>query len=179
MLLKEVGRTLFGGCTLYVIMAACSGSEGSGGSGVASSTSAGGSGGNEGNGGDGGAAQGGRDGGIFDALTDPVREADAEPMSGSRLKGKYLLGSDGSKQYQQTALGSGIGTNQLYVQAVWYDSQRQEDCIFTTASDGQTRCVPVGYEGNVYYSDAQCTQLATHILGIPPQGCTWAKPKIC
>jgi hypothetical protein len=85
-----------------------------------------------------------------------VPEADAEPQSGSRLKGKYLLGEDGSKEYQYRVTEK-LGAPQGAVGAVWWDSQRQEDCIFGPAGDGQKRCMP--FEGANWaggYADSQC-----------------------
>jgi len=82
------------------------------------------------------------DSGLADALTDPVPPASAEPAAGSRLRPRYRLGDDGAKEFLAGA---------------WFDSQRNEDCTFTLASDGKTRCMPPGTEFR-YYADASCTQ---------------------
>jgi hypothetical protein len=64
-------------------------------------------------------------------------------VSGPRLRAKYYLGTDGSKQFHG-----------------WYDSQRQEDCFYVTATDGTRRCMPVDYSAKFgsYFADAACTQ---------------------
>lgn len=160
MKIGEIGKSLMGACIVYVAMAACSaaGREPSGAaSGTASgshSTASSGHGGagqggyggtaNVGQGGDTGAGQGGDDAGIWDALTDPVSEAAAEPTSGSRLKAKYRVGDDGSK---------------AYLPYIWYDSQRQEDCYFTVAADGKERCLPTTSvaSAGVFFADAACS----------------------
>jgi hypothetical protein len=79
---------------------------------------------------------------MWDAMTDPVPDASADPVSGTRLKAKYRSGSDGSKGY---------------IPSLWYDSQRQEDCAFAVAGDGVERCIPSGLSV-VAFSDAACTQ---------------------
>jgi hypothetical protein len=84
-------------------------------------------------------------GAIVDALTDPVSSASAQTMtSGSRLKAKWYVGADGSKQF----LG-------------WHDSQLNTDCDFGVASDGATRCIPAYPAGALvatYFADAACSQ---------------------
>ena len=84
-------------------------------------------------------------GAIVDALTDPVSSASAQTMtSGSRLKAKWYVGADGSKQF----LG-------------WHDSQLNTDCDFEVASDGATRCIPAYPAGALlatYFADAACSQ---------------------
>ncbi len=84
------------------------------------------------------------DAGILDALTDPVSEANADSVSGSRLKAYYVNGEDGSKASMVDR---------------WYDSERFEDCSFRTMYDGSLRCIPVDKitEANVY-ADAGCTK---------------------
>lgn len=114
--------SLAGSAVIYVAMAACS-SSGSGGAG------------------------GGRDGGDFsDVLTDPVAEASADPVSGSRLKAYYHVGEDGSKAYDN---------------GHWWDSTRGEDCYFQPASDGKLHCLPTTPTTTAvvfYYIDDKCTQ---------------------
>jgi hypothetical protein len=128
--------------------------------------------------GSGGAGMGGHggepeDSGIFDALTDPVSDAIASP--GTRLKGKFYLSDDGAKEYQyvpEVILGNSNGVHQL-----WYDSQRQEDCIFGTADDGKIRCMPtdtVYWDGA--YADAQCT-VGMVLVAVPPIQCNFTAPK--
>jgi hypothetical protein len=140
MKLRDVAMTLIGGSVLYVAMAACAGPR----SGPLSSHGPSGAGGATGHLGVGGSSgAGGRaDSGLGDALGDPVSSAQADPLPGSRLKPKFRLGEDGAKEY---------------LQGLWFDTQRGEDCSFQLAADGQTRCLPKGNTFQ-YYADAQCTQ---------------------
>jgi hypothetical protein len=81
---------------------------------------------------------------VIEALSNPVDEALADPQPGSRLKGKFTSGSDGSM---------------LYRADVMYDAQRAEDCAYRIAADGVLRCLPVDlWQDWVFYSDAACTQ---------------------
>jgi hypothetical protein len=75
-------------------------------------------------------------------VTDTVSEAQAQP-SGSRLKANWLVGSDGSRQFQN-----------------WHDTQLNMDCLFLTAADGTTRCLPSDQTITVtnYYADSACSQ---------------------
>lgn len=181
--MRRVAEALAAGAVIYVVMAACSGGKkeramvaddgpseagladvGAGGSGGGedSSSSGGvagvgtdGSAGAIGLGGMGGAeldamADAGRDASedgslvdaIADALTDPVPDATAN-QSGTRIKARWLTTADGARQF--------VG---------WHDSARSEDCKFTTAADGEIRCLPEGIDQNSrpYYADANCTQ---------------------
>jgi hypothetical protein len=70
----------------------------------------------------------------------PISEARAE--SGTRLKARWLVGSDGSRQFVN-----------------WRDTELDAECTFQSASDGSSRCQP--YSAGVEtggYSDAACTQ---------------------
>jgi len=125
MKVRDVLAALGGGWVIYVAMVACNGGAdapfGSGGS------------------------TGSEDAGdIIDALTDPVPDANAEPVSGSRLKARYIAGEDGSKSY---------------LPGQWYDTERQENCFFQTAADGKKRCLPAETlkESLPYFIDAACT----------------------
>jgi hypothetical protein len=80
------------------------------------------------------------DSGLVDALLDPVPKAAADPTSGSRLRARYRLAGDGSKEY---------------LPGSWFDSQRNETCAFVMAADGQERCLPDGVSV-VAYADSQC-----------------------
>ncbi len=131
MKMRESVLSLMGGGMVYVAMAACSG--GGAGPGTHGSGAPGG----------GGAtthAGLAPDSGLVDALLDPVPEAAADPVSGRRLKAQYRLGDDGSKEY---------------ISGTWYDSQRNENCSFTLAADGSTRCLPDGV-GVTVYGDSAC-----------------------
>lgn len=104
-------------------------------------------------------------GAIFDALTDPVSPANADPVSRKRLKAKYRTGDDGSKEYLGNA---------------WYDSGRNEDCSFALAADGKERCLPgkpvtdfVSIAGatvvaNPAFKDAACSVPIFWITNIDP-----------
>ncbi|MGH7269839.1 MAG: hypothetical protein ACREJ3_05355 [Polyangiaceae bacterium] len=81
----------------------------------------------------------------------PIASALADiNAGGSRLKANYYAGSDGSQQFLST----------------FHDAMRNEDCAFSTASDGTIRCLPAAPTGpgaspsmySVYYTDAACTQ---------------------
>jgi len=136
MKLHHVIRLLVGSTAIYLALAM---SHGCGGSdpGLYPSGGSGGAGGNHGataSAGKGGASSTG-------SVMNPVPDANANE-SGSRIKAKYYVGSDGSRQW-----------------AGWYDSQRKEDCYYQYASDEAFRCMPsVGYASTGYFSDAACTK---------------------
>jgi hypothetical protein len=157
---KEGLKLVLGSVVVYVVMAACasvgtmSPSDTSAGAGSSSGGAASASGSSSGgNGSDGSGSSGGSTGAdsggmsLLDALTDPVPAANADTtQSGSRLKAKYYVGSDGSKQF----LG-------------WHDSMLNVDCSFLLASDATTRCIPaappgVGIATQNFFADAACTQ---------------------
>lgn len=127
-------------------MAACTGAEHatSSGGGEAGHIAGAGGLGATGQGGAGHGGAGGKDAGIWDVLTDPVPEASADPVSGSRLKATYRIADDGAK---------------AYLPYIWYDSARGEDCAFALAADGKERCLPNHYVFATYYQDPACTQL--------------------
>ena len=85
----------------------------------------------------------------------PVPAAKADTTtSGSRLKARNYVGSDGSKQFWG-----------------WHDSMVNADCSFLPASDGTTRCLPVGVGTATggYFSDPGCSQpLAQAAKGCSP-----------
>jgi hypothetical protein len=132
----DVGRSVVSGCVVYVAMAACSGSTGD-------------------------MTKGSLDGGsseptvdatdstdapsLLDAIVNPVPDANAETTTnGSRLKAMYRVGEDGSRQLLSS----------------WHDSTRNEDCTFSFAADGFTRCLPSGLNTTAgsYFADAACTK---------------------
>jgi hypothetical protein len=92
---------------------------------------------------------GGDGGHVGDANLDGPVGGSGDPVdinkSGTRIKMKVLNTPDGAKVFQNN-----------------YDTQRNEDCTFTVASDGVMRCLPsgasVGYGG--FFSDAACTMPA-------------------
>lgn len=133
---------LGGSIAIYVIMAACSAGSGPG----LTLSNDGGTTSSSSSGGDG-------SGGVLDALTDPVGSAKADPtQSGTRLKVKYYAGSDGSQQV-----------------SLMHDSQRNEDCSFQLAADGNIRCLPSGAEAYVYFADSGCSQ---HLAIVVNSSCT-------
>jgi hypothetical protein len=132
-----------------------------------------------GNPGSGGRIGVGGDSGIMDALTDPVPNAEAgveNPQSGTRLKGKYIMGSDGSKEYLTRTLdvNQDIGSANsqgISSHPIWYDSMLMQDCSFYVAADGDTRCLVgraspdlQGGSWGILYSDNQCTQLILEVI---------------
>ncbi len=98
-------------------------------------------------------------------LTEPVPDAAAEPTSGKRLKRKFRVGEDGSKEVVQVTLTAAEvdGSPPENVRGVWYDSERKEDCVFRLAADGAERCLPFARTGLLYFSDDACTK---HVAGI-------------
>lgn len=84
-----------------------------------------------------------RDASIIDAITDPVAEAQADPIDGTRLRAYYMTGDDGSK---------------YSIYGRWWDSLRMEDCNFLPASDGKLRCLPSASVATLYFVDASCAQ---------------------
>lgn len=105
----------------------------------------GGGGGGDGNGSGGGSGDGNGSGG-------PANGDDATASrSGTRIKLRYMTTPDGAKIFQ------GV-----------FDTQRNEECYFGTAADGQTRCLPTGivfaYAAG-YFADASCTQPAAIFYG--------------
>jgi hypothetical protein len=156
MKMRDVGISLLGGGMVYVAMAACSsghnpGTAARGTGGGATAVSSGASGHT--------ASGAGSDGGMMDALMDPVPSASADPTDGRRLKAQYMLGDDGSK---------------AYVPGVWFDSMRNETCSFAPAADGMMRCLPEGVQSDVF-SDAACTMpllIATSGCAAPAYGLT-------
>jgi hypothetical protein len=91
----------------------------------------------------GGNASGGGLGGMIGDMMDPVDDADAAPAtSGTRLRARYYIGEDGSKQF--------IG---------WHDKTRDEDCSFWKGTDGVLRCTPFyATSPPIYFGNADCTQ---------------------
>jgi hypothetical protein len=60
--------------------------------------------------------------------------------SGTRLKVRSIVGTDGSKQ-----------------QVTLFDSLLSEPCSFRIASDGSLRCLPLPYLTGTYFSGTSCT----------------------
>ncbi len=139
------GLKLVAGSTfVYAVVAAC-GAVNSTSPGFATNDEAGVSSSSSGSAGSSGQPMGDGAGGILDALTDPVSEAKADvTTSGTRLKAKYWVGTDGSKQFN-----------------TWHDSTLNADCNFVPASDRTVRCLPfanIGASVGSYFSDSGCTQ---------------------
>ncbi len=65
--------------------------------------------------------------------------------SGERLKARYIVGDDGSRQRTGD----------------WLDTITEVPCSFREATDGETRCVPADLTASTArYLDADCTQWA-------------------
>jgi hypothetical protein len=80
--------------------------------------------------------------------------------SGSRLKVRYRLGEDGSREP---------------IPGGWWDSQLQVECSFQLSSDGIDRCLPLAMmiiSGATapHYSDATCTHQVLEYFP-PVAGC--------
>lgn len=80
-----------------------------------------------------------QDSGASNETAQPVSPMNAY-VSGTRLKMRVLATADGAKQFKG-----------------WRDTERNEDCDFATAADGQVRCLPSG-ASIIGYSDSGCTQ---------------------
>jgi hypothetical protein len=164
MKLGDAGRSLVGAVVIYVVMAACSGGGGHAGGGAGGAAVADGAAGFGGSFADAEPSQ--RDATLVDKLTNPVADARADAVSGSRLKARYLVTPDGAKQF--------IG---------WHDAERNENCAFEFAADGQQHCLPVwvvpdgifagGPHFGSYSADAGCSQPLAHVgvgcPGVPPK----------
>lgn len=101
-----------------------------------------------------GSISGGGSGGVGGlSVLNPVPSADAA-ISGSRLKARFRISSDGSKEY---------------LPGEWYDSVRQENCSIVNDKNGIQRCLPIGdamgSPPTAYYSDSSCT------LGVAVTNC--------
>jgi hypothetical protein len=88
----------------------------------------------------------------LDAISNPVRDARADTTtSGTRLRAKYIVGADGSKQF----LG-------------WHDSTTNADCSFVPAADGAMRCLPAfgsaSGQINDFYVDSGCSQKVAQVF---------------
>lgn len=91
------------------------------------------------------------DGSTNDAAPDG-KAGDQSFQSGTRLKVRYNVSSDGAQQ----ALG-------------FYDSQRSENCNFMPASDGVLRCLPSVTTLSGFFTDGNCTSpLAATSKGCAP-----------
>ena len=160
--MRDAFKVLSGSVVVYLVMAACASerdrSEDGDSAGEKPSGGAFMVGGGPTNGGGDGPTRGGAttaggrggsseptDSGLMDRMIDPIPDAAADPTNGSRLKARYYVGADGSRE-PVAAYG-------------WYDSERRENCGFTKASDGLIRCVPMigAYAYGTYYVDAACT----------------------
>jgi hypothetical protein len=79
---------------------------------------------------------------VADAMVNPVADAKAEPVNGSRLKLYYVAGEDGSKVNTFT----------------FRDTLLQVDCMFLTQDDGGQVCIPQVAIAVIRYADAGCSQ---------------------
>lgn len=80
-----------------------------------------------------------RDGGA--TSVDPAR-AGGGTVSGSRLEARWLAADDGARHF-----------------AGWRDRERDAECSFQRAQDGQMRCLPSSAAMNAsWFGDAACTK---------------------
>jgi hypothetical protein len=123
--------------------------------------------------GDGG--DGPRDAGMMDALADamtnPVPDADASTSSGTRLKRRYWVGEDGSREPVGEPMYPDYGGAAWYSPAdfSWYDSERDENCRFRVAADGVVRCLPASVEMGSAFADDECT-VPIIVVSTPARG---------
>jgi hypothetical protein len=157
------------GCTSASTMTASgtAGTRGAGGMTAGAGGRGTGGAGGKGTGGAGGKGTGSATGGAGSGSTGPVPNAEAEE-SGSRIKARWIVGDDGSKQF-----------------LTFYDSMLQVECSYQMMSDGKRHCTPQSYNALViygpvsppsvpftYFQDAACSApLATAPTGstCPPQ----------
>ncbi len=172
--MRDSFKYLTGAAITYLLVAACSGVEASDSSLQASGDASPGSGGSQaGQQGTAGSGQLDDDAGLLDrfvaavdsaidlfdsaissaadSATDPVPAVSANE-SGSRIKAKWLVGDDGSRQHQG-----------------WYDSQREEDCSWSAGTDGSRRCLPGGAGVSGHFTDSACT---ARIFAVTTANCT-------
>jgi hypothetical protein len=99
------------------------------------------------------AACSGGGGGVTRGLPEASADTDG---SGTRLKVQRWAGTDGS------SLATGM-----------YDSQLKTQCSFALASDGTTRCFPVGMAliGTTFFSDSACSVALAYSPQPPKAGC--------
>jgi len=92
---------------------------------------------------------------MLDSAADMMGEMvpEAKAQSGSRLKARWYVGDDGSRQFLD-----------------WQDTELNTACSFTTGADGTLRCMPIGGAAGAYYfSNATCS---TRLISVPQAQCT-------
>lgn len=98
-------------------------------------------------------------------IVDPVPSVKADPSHGTRLRAKVRTGDDGSKEY---------------IAGIWYDSERQEDCVFAAAADGKERCIPPSQNTLILFADSACKQqVAIATAGCAPRYAAVPEPSTC
>lgn len=121
------------------------------------------------------AAGSGRGNGARNFL-EPIGEARAE--SGNRLKAEYLLGDDGSFDYQLRSVWWFDAFTVDHPVQAFGDSMRNEECAYQISADSKARCLPVEtartYVGQ--YSDAGCTVGVGYVV-LPLAACPVTAPK--
>lgn len=82
---------------------------------------------------------------------------DGAAVSGARLRRKYIVGDDGSREP--------VG---------WFDSELMTECAFQLAADGERRCLPPQFDltFTIRYLDAACTKPVMEALTCSPQFAT-------
>lgn len=147
--IRQARHALFmwsGAAVAYVAMAAC-GSSGDGG--FAGTP--------QGPGGDVADGGPGPSGSTKPGSLDPVPPAKAEPKSGSRLKARYEVGSDGARQF--------VG---------WRDSKLGINCTFQWTSEKKRRCLPVDRNApqtTIFSTADDCRQSRSPIPAIAANKC--------
>lgn len=91
----------------------------------------------------------------------PVAEAEAAE-SGSRLKARWYVGADGSRQFLN-----------------WFDSEVQAECYFARGRDGALRCLPSPLGESVLstalYADEECS---SRVAAFSAASCGSAQPNV-
>lgn len=99
-----------------------------------------------------GTPDGGGVGDAFEGGSDHGQGSANSAVSGTRLKARVLVASDGAALF----LG-------------WRDTERNEDCGFSMAVDGKMRCMPEGAPATLNYSDTGCrTPIVAAAKGCAP-----------
>jgi hypothetical protein len=82
----------------------------------------------------------------------PVAIVEARADSGKRLKAHYYVAADGARQF-----------------ATFRDTELQQDCEFSTASDGVVRCLPKFVFSSPFFLDKACSErvIWDSVCGVP------------
>ena len=176
---RRILELLFGASLIYTAMAAC------GGGGTQNGGSAGGhahGGAGQGGSGHGGAAVGGSDGSGSPWTPSPIPSARPTP-SPRAARASRPSTSRASMAHASTCSSPRRRlpyANVPVTQSVWFDSMRNEDCVFRLAADGKLRCLPGVIDSSgtpptaaygVRSMNPQCTGQAYVFMPAPPVNC--------